>query len=261
VEAGKTSGVTMTSDELVQALQKALGSNLKSVVLYGSAAAGDFVPDVSGHDIVVVTDRLGSADLEAVSETVRRWTKAGNSIPQLFTAQELLSSADVFPIELLDMQQSRRVLFGSDPLVDLKIDMQDYRTQLERELKVRLLLLRRRYVAANHDEQRIGELMIASLSTFLVLLRGVLRLYNEAVPATKAEAIDGLTKYVNLDPEPFRRVLALKQRSAKPAAGEMRRLFASYLQEIERLIHVVDHHLPAQPSGGGKTPESENLHG
>ena len=108
------------------------------------------------------------------------------------------------------MQQSRRLLFGPDPLAELNIDMRHYRGQLERELKVRLQLLRRRYVACSGNEVRIAQLMVASVSTFLVLLRAVLRLYNEPVPAEKADALAPLAKHVKFDPQPIREVLEIK---------------------------------------------------
>src|SRR5439155_12430562 len=107
---------------------------------------GDFVKGVSGHDVLIVADKLGAAELAALSAPLARWRQAGNPNPQLFTAAELASSADVFPIELTDMQQSRRVLTGNDPIAEIKIDMLHFRLQLERELKARLALLRRNYI-------------------------------------------------------------------------------------------------------------------
>src|SRR5262245_11370697 len=95
-------------EQLVNDLQAALGAKLKSVVLYGSAAAGDFVPGVSGHDILIVVEQLAADDLVALTVPLANWEQAGNPLPQLFTPDELNASTDVFPIELLDMQQSRR---------------------------------------------------------------------------------------------------------------------------------------------------------
>jgi hypothetical protein len=237
---GSSIEVNMTNEQLVQELLQAAGSNLKSIILYGSATAGDFVPDVSRNDILIIADHLDSPSLNALGEPIRRWQKAGNPVPQLLTMQELLSSVDVFAIEILDMQQSRRVLFGSDPFADIKVDMSDYRAQLERELKTRHLLLRRKYIAVSRDENSVANLMIASLSTFLVLLRAALRLYNNAVPADKAEAVSKLTDYVNFNPEPFRDVLALKQRAQKPIVGAIQPLFTRYLSEIEKVVDAVD---------------------
>ena len=100
----------MNTEQLLKELQEAIGPGLKSVVLYGSAASGDFVQGVSAYDVLIVAEKLGASDLAAPSVPLARWEAAGNPMPQLFTPEELAASADVFPIELVDMQQSRRVL-------------------------------------------------------------------------------------------------------------------------------------------------------
>ena len=144
----------MSNEELIKELREALGPGLKSVVLYGSAAAGDFVEGVSGRDVLIVAERLGASELAALAAPLAHWEAAGNPMPQLFTPEELAGSADVFPIELADMQQSRRVLFGADPLTEIKIDMPHFRIQLERELKTRLLVLRRKLPRLRRQDRR-----------------------------------------------------------------------------------------------------------
>lgn len=248
----------MTCEELVTALDEAMGANLQSVVLYGSAAAGDFVPGLSGHDVLIIADRLGASELAALSKTLTIWERSGNPLPQLFTLQELADATDVFPIELLDMQQSRRVLFGSDPLADLKIDMAHYRAQLERELKVRLHLLRRRYIACAGDDERVVHLIVASVSTFLVLLRAVLRLYNEPVPAEKADAIRPLAETLKFDPQPLREAIELRTHKNKPAPADVEGLFRRYLTSIEYVVHAVDRYLHPSPTSDLPLPEKSH---
>jgi hypothetical protein len=234
----------MTTEQLVKALHEALGPGLESVVLFGSAAAGDFVEGVSGRDILIVAEKLGAAELAALSAPLARWRQAGNPQPQLFTAAELSSSADVFPIELTDMQQSRQVLMGSDPICDIKIHMHHFRLQLERELKARLHLLRKNYLACGGRTPEVARLMTASVSTFLVLFRAALRLYDEsAPPPQKAAALDKLAQHVQFDPQPFHSVLELKRNKQKPIAGQIESLFAQYLESIDRVVHAVDQHL------------------
>jgi predicted nucleotidyltransferase len=233
----------MTCDELVSALRACLSDNLQSVVLYGSSAAGDFVPGFSGHDVLIVVQQLSAAELRAVRKALLDWERSGNPLPQIFTRQELLDSADVFPIEFLDMRQSRRVLYGADPLAELKIDMRHYRGQLERELKVRLELLRRRYIACGGDEERLAQLLAKSVSSFLILLRAVLRLYNENVPAEKADVLAPLAQHLAFDPRPLRDVLALRTRRTRPEPGELETLFGDYLHSIGQVVRAVDGYL------------------
>jgi len=234
----------MTTEQLLKALHEALGPDLKSVVLFGSAAAGDFVEGVSGRDILIVAEKLGSVELGALSAPLARWRQAGNPQPQLFAARELANSADVFPIELTDMQQARQVLFGDDPVADIKIEMYHFRLQVERELKSRLLLLRKNYLACRGRSADIARVMTASVSTFLVLFRAALRLYDESPPPPqKAAALEKLAQHVKFDPQPLLTVLDLKQHEKHPAAGTIDTLFGQYLESIDRVVHAVDQHL------------------
>jgi hypothetical protein len=101
--------------------------------------------------------------------------------------------------------------------------------------------------------------MVDSVSTFLVLLRAVLRLYNESVSAEKADAIDQLAKYVQFDPQPFRAVLQLKSQKVGPAAGEMAMLFGQYLSSIEHVLQSVDRQM--HPTTHATNQATENSHG
>src|SRR2546426_3485317 len=61
--------------ELVERLKSAIGANLKTVVLYGSAAAGDFQPQHSDLNVLCVLDRLDGAELQKLGPTARWWEK------------------------------------------------------------------------------------------------------------------------------------------------------------------------------------------
>jgi hypothetical protein len=237
----------MTPEEFVERLKVALPAGLKSVVLYGSAAAGDFLPGKSDYNVVIVSDPLGLPELDALAGPVSDWTRAGNEAPLLFTSGQLATSADAFPIELADMRQSRKTLFGEDLLAGIKISPAHLRLQLERELKGKLLSLRRRYLQTTGDNQRLANLMAASLSTILVLFRAALRLFQPEVPATKIEALSALARHIPFDPEPFRRVYALKEGPAANVAPATE-LFADYLRNIEIVIEAVDRHIHANRS-------------
>ena len=91
---GKRKDNVMTPEELVGQLEKAIPGRLCSAVLYGSAAAGDFVPGTSNYNVLLVLDRLGGAELDAISKPALQWAKAGNRPPLLFTRSELQASAD-----------------------------------------------------------------------------------------------------------------------------------------------------------------------
>jgi hypothetical protein len=235
----------MTPDELVEQLNKAVPGKLASVILYGSAAAGDFVPETSNYNVLVVIDGLGPAELDAISKPVAQWIKGGHRPPLLFTAGQLQSSADVFPIELLDMRQSHRVLFGEDPLAGMTIEQEHLRLQLERELTEKLLSLREGYLLTKGKSKHILRLLASSINGILVLLRAALRLFQEDVPPAKADALRLLTQHIPFDPQPLLEVHDLKHGRSKAGRSDPATLFASYLKTIEQVADAVNRHLHA----------------
>ena len=102
-------------DTLVENLRAAHGDNLASIVLYGSVAAGDHIVEHSDHNLLIALNRIASEDLQLSQNAMRDWLKSGQPTPVYFTVEELSRAADVFPIEFLQMEKARRVLYGRDP--------------------------------------------------------------------------------------------------------------------------------------------------
>src|SRR6266568_2235302 len=120
---------------LVQGLVQALGRHLRSVVLYGSAARGDFHFASSDFNVILVLESLDPATLEALAPAVRRFVKKGHPIPRMFSPALIAASADAFPIEFADIRAGRSVLHGEDPFAAVVVARDDLRLQLEREIK------------------------------------------------------------------------------------------------------------------------------
>ena len=230
----------MTPEKLVERLKGDLGERLRSVILYGSAAAGDYAGKRSDYNVLVVATHMGLAELDAMAGTARAWAKAGNPAPLLFTLERLRTSADVFPIELLDIKDTHGILYGEDVLDGIAVSRENLRLELEHELKGKLIQLRERYLLSGGKSRAVAELMVQSLSTFLVLFRAALRLYGASVPPRKLEALTILKEHVDFDAEVFTIVSELKEGSKKPKEINAAALFARYLQTIEAVVDAVD---------------------
>ena len=233
----------MTLKKLVQDLRSAAPSGLLSVILYGSAAAGDHVGNRSDYNILVVMEHLGLKELKAFSKTSSAWVKKGNPPPLFFTLERLKNSADVFPIELLDMKESHKVLFGENVLQEVEVCLDNLRLQLEHELKSKLIQLREGFLAVGGKPKHVLELMIKSLSNFLVLFRAALRLYQDAVPPTKMEALHALSERIEFDIEVFETIEELKEGRKKPRHVDPDDLFEKYLRTVEAVVDTIDAHM------------------
>ena len=228
-------------NHLVGDLKATHGDNLASVVLYGSAASGDFVQLESDYNILIALQRITPEDLKLAQAPTREWQRLGHPLPVYFTFGELRDAADVFPIEFRQMERSRVVLYGRDPFETLRLSDENLRHQTEYELRSKLLQLRRLYIPASASAARLRDLMTDSLSSFATLFAPVLLLHGEEPPVLKRDVVRAASSLLNLDGAVFERVFALREAGARaPGEREADELFASYLAQVERVIEAVD---------------------
>lgn len=227
-------------DQLVEKLRKALGPDLVSVILYGSAAVGDRNEKFSDYNVLCVLTQIAPAQLGA-TETVFRWWRAqGNPSPLLLTRHEVETSTDCFAIEFQDIKQHHRILYGADVVSSLAVDRCFYRAQVEHDLRAKLLRLRQKASAILSDRDALCRLLADSVSTFCVLFRHALILHGVDAPAKKRDVIESARARFGIDTAPFDALLAQREEGSKPKAIEPAALLAAYLNEIGKVIDAVD---------------------
>ena len=173
-------------DPLVEKLRKALGPDLVSVVLYGSAAAGEHDEKFSDYNVLCVLTRIEPAQLGATETIFRWWRQQGNPAPLLLTEHEVRTSTDCFAIEFQDIKEHHRILYGADVVSSLAIDRCFYRAQVEHDLRAKLLRLRTKASGILSDKDVLRRLLVDSISTFCVLFRHALILHGVDGPGAKA---------------------------------------------------------------------------
>ncbi len=225
--------------DLVDRLQKAHHDRLVSVILYGSAVTGDHHHGYSDLNVLCVLKDVSPEALGASEPVFKWWRGQGNPSPLLLTEEEVRTSTDCFPIEFHDILERRRVLFGPDVIEGLQIDNKFYRAQIDQELRAKLLRLRQKAGGLLSDKKALLELMIDSAPNFLVLSRHALLFAGIAVGSEKRDIARSLSQ-AGVDPGPFDTLLALRERTKAAADVDPPSLFASYLKQIDALVHYVD---------------------
>lgn len=229
--------------ELVTRLKNAAGSNLLSAVLYGSAATQEFRPGHSDLNILCVMQSLGREELDKLHPASAWWVKKGHPAPLFFTRQELLNSADVFAIELWDIQAAHRVLYGEDVIAPIQVPMELHRLHVERELRNNTLRLRQHYLRHPTDSRKTLELMTSSISTFAALFRHALIALGEPPPPTKRSAVDGLASALGFDPSPFHTIFEVREGHKRERDVDVQGTFAAYLDRVSHVAEEMDRRL------------------
>lgn len=228
--------------EIVRRLQEASGENLQSIVLYGSTARGDFHASKSDLNLLCVLKSARAAELARIASVVRWWCgPMREPAPRIFTQEELVRSADVFSIELLDIGAAHRVLFGEDLVAEIEVPMNLHRVQVEHELRIALQKLRDHFLRASDNEQQLREVYAKSISSISVLLRHFLMAIGENAPAHKSEVYKRVTELTGADAGAFD--LGLELRDNHPVT-EISRAYGKYLEAIEIVIHSLDALVP-----------------
>src|SRR5580658_7168733 len=76
-------------NEFLGRLRQAAGENLESVILYGSAAGGEFHPEFSNVNLLCILRESSFATLTAMAPAVEWWTRQKHHAPLVLTGEEL----------------------------------------------------------------------------------------------------------------------------------------------------------------------------
>jgi hypothetical protein len=230
----------MKVDAFVTQLKGVYGTNLRSVILYGSAVAGEHIAKHSDYNVLVVLDSIPLDRLAAVGAVLRSWGEAGNPPPMIFTSAEWRGSADVFPMEYADILERHQVLHGEDVTEGINVSRADLRLEVEQQALGKLLHLRRGAMAAGDDGASQLRVMENSLSSIMVVFRGVVRLNGSVPPQDYMALSRDVAERAGFDPGPVNRIIEHVRGSRKIEKKEAAAVMAGYLGEMEALVAWLD---------------------
>jgi predicted nucleotidyltransferase len=228
------------AQELAWQLEAIFEADLVSAVLYGSAARGEYRPGVSDLNVLVLLRDVSPATLRRASQAARAWVAERNPPPLVMSLDEWRRSADVWAIELADIQDANIRLSGADPFEGITIRPEDLRLQCERELKGKQIQLRERYLLFAGEPAELGDLLVKSFSTFLVLFRTVLRLSGEPGVRDAETVVRRVADQAGFSPGPLLEVHRARASGAKLRIEADSPLVVGYLDAVSRVVNHVD---------------------
>lgn len=218
----------------------AFGPRLDSIVVYGSAATGEFDPGRSDINLLVLLDELDMPALQNARPLLNWWLEQGYSWPLLMSAEEFLRSADVFPMEITDIFARHKTIHGNFEFPAPHIDPALHRAQLEHELRSKLLRLRQKSIPLLDQPKELLRLMENSLPTFLLLLRHALLLAGHNPGFERRANLSLAAEKFGLQTEAFLVILDTRQGHLSPKTVDSVQLFQSYLAQVQVLVQLAD---------------------
>lgn len=223
-------------DRLVQRLREAGGPNLLGVALYGGLVKGRYTPGISDINILVVVADASLPSLLPLAPVLTEAFRESQIVPFLATPDDLRASAALFPVKILDIQLSHRVLWGDAHLADIRVDPSALRLRSLQELKNLELRLRFQVVERGADPDVLWRAITSSLPKLAVTLEIFLRVRGLPVPADRPGVLRAAGRELGIEME---RIAALRRVDPRPSEAEVRERLAEYfavLRQIERGI-------------------------
>lgn len=228
------------AQELANKLADALGDNLISIILFGSAVRGGYGAGHVETNLLLIVQDASTVALRPIETAIAAWVKRQEPPPLIFAEDEWRASTDVFPIEIEDMREAHQLLRGLDPFDGLTTTREDLRHELEREVRGKLLQLRTEYAAAAPDGKALTRLLIDSIGTFFVLMRAVVRLMGGTPDRKPGTLVQQASEAAGLDVDAFDWVVGKISGQTVQALKPYDPVGARYVDELQKLAQFVD---------------------
>ncbi|MFZ1134273.1 MAG: nucleotidyltransferase domain-containing protein [Candidatus Korobacteraceae bacterium] len=229
--------------KLVGRLEYTCGEDLVAVVLYGSAARDDYHEQYSDVNVLIVLRHMKPTIYSGLAGVLNWWSLEEKlRPPTIMTLEELRESADVFAIEMLDIQGAHKTLYGADVVSEIKVPMNLHRLEVERDLRTTLLRLRNHLLLTNDGDEELKHVMAKSVTSVLTLFRHALIALGENPPHAKSKVLEHAAEVFGFSALPLRSVLEL--RSGGHAGDNVRNLYHGYMDAILTVAHGLDVKVP-----------------
>ncbi len=223
-------------------------ADLSGLVLFGSAARGDFIMGRSNINILLIVTNRSMDLLQRASHLHQEWGKHQIVAPLLMTKEDLRRSANLFPLEFLQMNQHHVVLAGQDPFGEFSLDATKLGWQCEQELMANLLRLRQRFIEGEGRIEAIQALLLLSITAVLPSIRGVLYLLGHSSTDKDEDILKRLPDTLQFDSTTFLEILNIKRGLSSPGSLEWMKVYDRYLENLDKFSKRV------QEIGEGKRP-------
>ncbi|NJD06818.1 MAG: nucleotidyltransferase domain-containing protein [Methylococcaceae bacterium] len=171
--------------DFVDAAKSALGPELVSVVLFGSAAEGKLRAS-SDVNLIVILNRFDPDRIDALREPLRLAHALIQLSAMFLLESEIASAAEAFAVKFSDIAVRHRVLTGADPFLNLAPTRPAQIGRLKQNLLNFILRMRERYALLSLREEQLATVVADAAGPLRAAAALLLSLEGRAAKSPKA---------------------------------------------------------------------------
>jgi hypothetical protein len=224
--------------EATDTARAAIGTELVAVFTYGSLATGEYIAGYSNINLLFVTKRLDAEILKKLAPVVVKWNKFPSLKPLFLSLAELKAYSESFPMEFGDIAEFRRNIGGEDVFQKIEPSNARLAEELESEIKICLVKLRKKYLLSGADEAATREQMAESSKTLFPVLRAFIRLKKRKPPKQRVRLIEEACRSYRFNRRTLLQVHDLRYGRKNAERIETWPLFEKLIQELTLMAEL-----------------------
>ena len=204
-------------EHAVDSLRQALGENLYSCCVYGSAVRGNMIVGLSDINLLVVLNESSTAAHKQVESALRKYPKID---PFILGRRGFERSVRAFAPKFASIQQHYRIIHGADPLAGITLDPKLEKFLCEQALRNLRLRMVFSFVT-RHKNKDYNHFLVRNVTPIFVQISEALRLQGIELPDDFSLQIPIIEKEFKLNGEVLRDLLLLKKSTKALSDAEL----------------------------------------
>ena len=181
---GLPPSITETLDAFVATAKRAFDSDLRSIILYGSAAEGRLRAS-SDVNMLLILKRFDRERVDGIRESFRTAHAAIQLDIMFLLDSEIAQASEAFAVKFTDILARHRVLLGDNPLANASIPREATIRRLSQVLLNLRLRLRERYALVSLREEQLVSIIADSAGPIRASAATLLKLEGREVASPK----------------------------------------------------------------------------
>ncbi|HNY10084.1 MAG TPA: hypothetical protein PKK26_00705 [Candidatus Wallbacteria bacterium] len=218
---------------------KMADDDFKCFVLYGDVLKEDFSLENSPVNILIIASEVTVALLERIQPIAARAISEIRLEPLIVTYEEMVLSADVFPVKYLEIKKNYRILEGDDLIAGFEIPAENIRLHCEQEMRSFSLKLRNDFLACYPDAGKLGNTLFRYIPDLLSLVKFFAEFTSGQSFPKIADSLNFIkSRGVAIDP--LSELIAIRKSQNPPGAAELKQNCGRLIEFMNNLTKLAE---------------------
>lgn len=215
--------------------------NIIAIYVYGSyVSKTNFILKKSDINILIIFDTLNFNMLNLILPITHKYKKKYNISILPLTQNYILESIDIFPVEFLDIQLNRKIIYGSDIIKTLEFTKDLIRLECEQQIKGTIIKLQGYFLEYGAEYKNLLSLITNSFKSLIPVFRSIIYLNCININDNNIEMISQLEKISVYEYSTFKFVIKLISGLEKLDKNKIFLFFENYLNQLSIISDFVN---------------------